>query len=612
MIDMVAEPRQKWKKYTEAELPLCNFNLRVSDVFNEFTGVDAEPTTIVMVEMDFHDKKQNVFPELLPETDRFNRLVRDALSVDVSYLFAESSDAREEPAISFKNIFNGVEMNVKDEKIKVFPVPLSKLEYFDWLSQDIHCRYNPDYTTSKIKRYLADHVRKLLPTSTPRKRYRLSRVGNYNIDGEHIFCYGKGFIRYSPAWDIWKEKVNIVLDPMPYNMDVDPKLTEAEAAAGMLELVSLNQDAGRVLMSHTLMYLMRPVYAEAWKAPRCCVFVLGETGKQKTTYSAFMTQIYNRLTGIKDPERLNASITAAVTLLYALDDCTIVLDDLFPSGTTKIKGHHEETMIEITRIIGDGTPPARMEGYKLRNTQPPRQGAVYPGEYLIGSGSTAARILPVTHKQPDSGKLKHFQDNPLIVSTFYRNFLEWYIPKYNEIRDYLKEWANIYFNEMRMGIHDRLQETHYYFNTSYSIMLQYCYEKGFISEHDAERLHHSFVRMLTGLVMAQDKLTKPMMTCTTRNIDYLPQIRALLKENDLVADSPEVFIDQVHDGVLHNGCLYLRSKQLGKHFPDTDLNDVIDSLKAQGALKFSKGGRTSQIYALEGMRFYAIPLEKLQ
>jgi hypothetical protein len=289
------------------------------------------------------------------------------------------------------------------------------------------------------------------------------------------------------------------------------------------------------------------------------------------------------------------------------------LDDLFPSGTDQLKGHHEETMIEITRIIGDGTPPARMQGSKLRNTQPPRQGAVYPGEYLIGSGSTAARILPVTHQQPDSGRLKHFQDNPLIVSTFYRNFLEWYIPKYNEIRDYLKEWANIYFNEVRMGIHDRLQETHYYFNTSYSILLQYCFEKGFISEQDVERLHRSFVRMLTGLVMAQNELTKPTTTYKTSNIDYLAHIRTLFNGDELfIADNPEVFIDQVHDGVLHNGCLYLRNKQLGKHFQVADLNDVVASLKAQGALKFSKGGRTSQIYALEDMRFYAIPLEKLQ
>jgi hypothetical protein len=588
MIEMNGKPIEEWKYYALFGIEPCNFSLDVADVFTEYTGTNTEPVTIIMVAMEVRDdwydinsgeRKQKVSAQSPPDLDRFNWL----------------------------------EMDNPAKKPKGFPVPITELDSFNWLTQDICCRYNPEYPKAKIQRYLADHVRKLLiKAGTPKKRYRISRVGNYNIEGEHVFCYGKGVIRSSAVWDIWKDNVDIVLDPMPYNMDVDPNLSEAAAAAGMLELVSLNQDAGRVLMSHTLMYLMRPVYAEAWKAPRCCVFVLGETGKQKTTYTAFMTQLYNRIIGIKDPERLNASIPAAITLLYALDDCTIVLDDLFPSGTDQLKGHQEETMIEITRIIGDGTPPARMQGSKLRNTQPPRQGAVYPGEYLIGSGSTAARILPVTHQQPDRGRLKHFQDNPLIVSTFYRNYLEWYIPKYNEIRDYLKEWANIYFNEVRMGIHDRLQETHYYFNTSYSILLQYCYEKGFISEQDVERLHRSFVGMLTGLVMAQNELTKPTTTYNTSNIDYLAHIRALFKGGELfIADSPEVFVDQVHDGVLHNGCLYLRNKQLGKHFPDADINDVVASLKAQGALKFSKGGRTSQIYALEGMRFYAIWLDKL-
>jgi hypothetical protein len=159
-------------------------------------------------------------------------------------------------------------------------VPITELDSFNWLAQDICCRYNPEYPKAKIQRYLADHVRKLLiKAGTPKKRYRISRVGNYNIEGEHIFCYGKGVIRSSDVWDIWKDKVDIVLDPMPYNMDVDPNLSEAATAAGMLELVSLNQDAGRVLMSHTLTYLMRPAYVEAWKAPRCCVFVVGRNRK---------------------------------------------------------------------------------------------------------------------------------------------------------------------------------------------------------------------------------------------------------------------------------------------------------------------------------------------
>lgn len=547
MIDVVEE----WKGYGKAGLPLCNFILRVSSIINEYTDAEAEPITIVVVKMGFD---------------------YDPLSIELS-------------------------------------VPLAQLDNFNWLSQDIRCRYNPKYPALKIQRYLADHIRKAL-TGTPKRQYRIARVGNHKVEDEHIFSTGVDYISSSP---VRKGEYDIVQDSISYKMDVDSSLTEAEAVAEMLELISLNPDAGRILTAHTLMYLMRSVYAEAWKAPRCSVFVFGDTGKQKTTYSAYMTQLYNRSDGIKDPARLDASIPAAVTLLYELDDCTVVLDDLFPADSTRMKAQQEETLIEITRIIGDGTAPARLKGGKLRTRQPPKQGAVFTGEYLIGSGSSAARILPVPNFQPNSERLKHFQDNPLIVSTFYRNYLEWYIPKYVEIREYLKEWMNVYLSDVRLGIHDRLQETHYYFNTAYSLMLQYCYEKGLISEYDVERLHRSFMRMLTGLVLAQDELAKPNTSSTPDNVNYLPYIRRLFMEGDLIiADSPEVFSDYVHDGVLHNGCLWLRGKQLKKHFPNANFNDIVSSLKAQDALKSAKGGRTNKIFALEGICFYAIPLEKLQ
>ena len=60
----------------------------------------------------------------------------------------------------------------------------------------------------------------------------------------------------------------------------------------------------------------------------------------------------------------------------------------------------------------------------------PRCGVLFTGEYLIGTGSDAARLFPVEMQQPDGVKLKYFQDRPLVISTFYYFYISWFVSHY--------------------------------------------------------------------------------------------------------------------------------------------------------------------------------------
>jgi hypothetical protein len=232
------------------------------------------------------------------------------------------------------------------------------------------------------------------------------------------------------------------------------------------------------------------------------VFLHGLTGTKKTTLAAFITQIYNRAKGIMSPVRLNASLPAAVAVLYEKADCAVVLDDLFPTDDKERRRQQEDTLIEVIRIIGDGIEPARMRGYTVAK-KPPTCGVVFTGEYLIGVGSDAARLLPVEMTPPDGERLKWFQDRPLLVSTFYHGFIQWFVDNFNEIVNLLKAWRKAY-QDVTFGVHDRLQETHFFMNTAYAMLLQYVHDKGLLSDQDAQSLHRSFWRLLTDLVRAQD------------------------------------------------------------------------------------------------------------
>jgi len=307
---------------------------------------------------------------------------------------------------------------------------------------------------------------------------------------------------------------------------------------------------------------------------------------------------------------LNASVPAAVSLIKGKIGVQ-PLDDLFPADSVQIRGKQEETLSEITRYIADGVEPARMRG-KTVSLDPPTCGVMFIGEYIVGTGSDAARLLPVEHTQPDSEKLKWFQDHPLLVSTFYRGFIQWYITHYFEIRELLTEWLDIY-RHTSFGVHDRLRETHYFLGTAYAILLQYASELGVVSEQDAQKMYGSFCDLLTDLVEDQQQRVDQGKLNVRADIDYLAAIRTLYKNGKFrLADNAKIFDDDSYDGVLHNGCLCLRKNRLSGFFPNVALDRVIDSLESQNAIERGSDKIEKQIAATGGKRFYFIPLISIQ
>lgn len=495
---------------------------------------------------------------------------------------------------------------------EAFSVPLSGLDSEKWLNRNKRCRFNPDVAEIKAGRYIADEVRQFLPHVETKKLYRLNQLGVHVIDGEPIFNTGKVLIR--PITN-HRAEIEVQSEPSHFSMDIDSDLSEFDATDGMLELVSLSPNVGRVILAQVLLYIMRRVYEDVWKSPCCIVYLYGESGIQKTTYSTFLTQMYNRGSGITSPARLNASIPAAVEIIYEKADCVEPLDDLFPSESKGIRRSQEETLIEITRIIGDGIEPARMRGKSVAK-KPPKCGVMFTGEYLIGTGSNAARLLPIEAIRLDNLQLKHFQDNPLIVSTFYYNFIQWFIDNYYDIRDLLKEWRNAY-QKAELKVHDRLKESHFFLGTAYTILLQYLHGKSFISKQDAERLHRSFQDLLTGLTKAQQLRVVEGKLINTDSNDILSCIRSMFKNNQLrLADTAKQFNPKEHDGVIYDGCLCL----YGKVFRDkicpsasaVSCKDAVATLEVKGALVRGTDKCTKQISTTGNKRFYFIKLEALQ
>jgi hypothetical protein len=490
-----------------------------------------------------------------------------------------------------------------------FTLPLLNLDKTDWAS--INPMFLTDPDCHKAIKYLAYIIQYMLPSIPVVKEYHINHTGAHIIDDIPIYSEGNRLVR-SPS----SKTINVVLEPLPQRLVIDPeRYSECEAVAGMIEFARLCE-AGIVIFAHAISAVMRAVFIDAGVIPCAVLQVIGDSGMFKTTYTSQLTQMYNRDGEIKPATRLNATPTVIEKILHENRDSVVILDDVHPAEAKDIVRKNEATLEEITRRIGDSRGRGHMEGGHQIERKP-QGNAIVTGEYAYGKGSTAARTLSVNFTQQiDHVKFHQYQNERLLVSTFYHYFITWYISHYYEIRDTLKKWLAD-FRKTDIGVHPRLQETLFCLRAAYKFFLRYCVEQGFKSPETAKIQRDSFDALITGLVREQQKRVEQDSDSKGNMPDYRKLIRTMFKGDSFhLAKSAKRFEDAKHDGLIHSKCLCLRGEKLvgkiRKFSPAADLDEICGALLAEKALRAGKEKRTIQIYGCGGLRFYAIPLDKIR
>lgn len=505
--------------------------------------------------------------------------------------------------------FVRVNLYFKEGESKEISVPLSKLDQIDWFSLDKRCIVNPNYKNGS--KYIGNLIRTGLNKIPTEVCYSLDKLGVNQIGDTILFAAGDRVITRSSATVV----SNFKLEQLPFRLDIDQKLSEREAFEGMRELISLSPEIGRVLIAHVISGVARAAFKEAGLTPCAVLVIVGESGMLKSHYIPHMTQLYNRADEIKAVTRFNSTHRFIEDVLHEFSECTAVIDDLHSAESKGIKRRNENAAEEIIRRISDDTG----RGYKEGNASVQKEfrgNVVFIGEYIIGKASTIPRALVVNlTKRPDGRILDKYQrQQPLLVSTFYFYFIQWYVDHFEDIRNEI-DVRLTKFREATAGsnIHGRLCDTQFYLQIAYMIFIEFCRESGFISTEDAEDEYKFFSTQLAGLIRTQqakfnaDK-ERP------GGVDYLKLLRKLFKSNSFqLADSIEQFNPNKYDGLFHYDCLCLRGesldKKIEKNFPAFKHNDVIEELLNKNALKLVKEKHTVQI---KGLRFYAIKLSSLK
>lgn len=451
------------------------------------------------------------------------------------------------------------------------------------------------------------------------KKYKSEKLGIDSLDGNIVFVAGDRVITRSSTTNL---KFEIDLEALPFRLDIDTKLSPDQAFDGMRELICLSPEIGRVLVAHVVSGLVRAAFKEAGFTPCTVLIVTGKSGMLKSHYVPQITQLYNRADGIKVDSRFNSTQRFIEDIISAHDECTVVIDDLHTAAAKSIRRNNEITAEEILRRISDDTGRGHKEG-DLAIQKKFGGNVVFIGEYIIGRESTMPRALVVNLTKKIDGVVldKYQRRQPLLLSTFYYYFLQWYVNHFKEIC----EWIDERLTEFRKTtvnspIHGRLLDTLFYLQTSYMIFLEFCKMSGFISEEDALDEYDSFGNQLIKLILKQQDLFESNEP-KSGHVNYLKIIRKLYKKGKFrLADDAASFRPEKHDGLIYYDCLCLRRKSLEKrlHKVSTDIkvNDVIKVLNDKHALKLVEDKRTVKISTLDesvgAIRFYAIWLHMLE
>lgn len=504
-----------------------------------------------------------------------------------------------------------LEVQFRDGSKRNIEIPLSTLERIKWSELDPRCIVfsNDRY----VAKQLANIIRSQLTDDIPREvQLGINSVGLNHYNG--LICFVTGGETIVSSLD------NIFpacrFNDIPFRLDYDDKLSSIDAFKGVAEIVSLCPGVGMILLDYAISGIIREAFVTTGFIPEAVLMVVGKSGMLKSNYVPQITQIYNRNEGVRANTRFNSSKRFIEDTLSMYRHCTVVIDDLHTASSPSIKRQNEATAEEIIRRISDNVGRGRKNGNK--SVQQCFEGnAVFIGEYTVGVESTVPRVLVVEITEKPDGEIldKYQRLQPLLVSTFYRYFIQWYVDNFEviceTINDRLSQFRS---SDVLPWVHGRLRDTWFCFQVSHMILLEYCLENGFMGEDIALESYINFEQYITNLIIAQQNRYCQQDNPSTE-LNYLNIIKELYHSGAFrLAKNQNEFDPNKHDGVIHYKCLCLRGKSIdrivGQKYESFSRNLLIDFLISKSALKRQGDKNTVQIKG--GKRLYAIWLDKLE
>lgn len=254
------------------------------------------------------------------------------------------------------------------------------------------------------------------------------------IGGRWVYVTGNGCIG--------SDCKNVCGNP-EYRLETDMYLPNFMAVKRFLEMQNVFKDyrLSRWLQLFVCASVCGTLFEKAGAPIHFVTAMVGTTNTKKTSTARVFTQFLNACNGLKVPVTFASTIGGIETFVSEYSDAVLLVDDFMPADSPAEWNEQVSKLKFLIRMYGDGVSKERMKGgfdsRSRRANNLVKGSALITAEMLPGITSSQTRIvrLDIPSEGVDLLWLTFFQNNPLILPSFLKLFLE-YIARNPEYFEY--------------------------------------------------------------------------------------------------------------------------------------------------------------------------------
>ncbi len=380
-------------------------------------------------------------------------------------------------------------------------IEVSDIDKFDYQAELSSILY-VDPFHKKTQKVLSSIVRYQLAHASAEKRiYNANRLGFFDI-----YIEGKirhGYIAGNSC--IGVDDLNVQISPELAKYELLPSKMEnlggSEAVSQYVKDLLVYNRRAPVLVAYDIVAILKSLFEKAGVPVKFSMYLRGEQSSGKTTMASLVCSIYNRY---EDVEAHIHNLTASqVKLNHVLSqeaDMVVIIDDLRRSDSAAIMRQQEIALDNLIRVAANNVGRETMNyEYDVRGA------ALFTGEYALKNPSTNNRIVLIELEKADldKKKLRALTREPVLLSFFFKWFIEWAIEHYDDIESFIRDENDRYLQlrERRELIYqERLNKNGNILSIAYRIFWQFCLDNGW---KDMPFDEDSFDRLMENLIYEQ-------------------------------------------------------------------------------------------------------------
>lgn len=378
----------------------------------------------------------------------------------------------------YKYVFAGVVNNVRN--MKIIEVPVNVLGGFNWFKKwDIYCRI---YGNAKANYTVFSDFLFEVENEIP-ERIVYDTIGWHQFENQWFFLHSGGVIGDT--------KNNVSTSKNKFFFKTNDSLDGKNSYLKTLDLLDIsNHSLTYPLLSFVLTSIITTPLNKKGLSPDYLMWIVGNTGLGKTTFSTFFTNIYKK-NNVSRPEVHKTGVLLPELIDHK--DCVFIIDDYGTAKSSHIEKAVNDKIESFVRDVGD----RQVSIQKISNGM-----VLIAGEKFLAQNdkneSSIGRIIRLKmekflswedekttddQKRANRKKYKeHIKQQSLPTSIFY--YLKWLSEKLNSnfIENYKESFDDL---RLELGIkyksHARYVDATIHQIIAFNTYMSYGVEKEFIS-----------------------------------------------------------------------------------------------------------------------------------